>query len=146
MHVASDSVLPRRSMTRLLTLGAAAVLIIVGLLALHTLGAESPAHAGIVAPASLDDSGKPAGTPASNQSLGQCGESCQAVGAEWPLDQDTVIACVLALLSGLLVLLAPRLSLYRIAAACMTAATFAASRSSGYQRAPSLIALSISRT
>ncbi len=146
MHVVLDSVLPRRSVTMLLTFGAAALLIIIGLLALHTFGAESPAHTAVVAPVNIHDSGEPASSTIGNQSPGACDESCQAVATTWSPDQSSVIACVLALLSGLLVLLIPRLPLYRIATSRMAAADPASPRRGLRQQALSLIALSISRT
>lgn len=148
MQVTVRATSPQLSLRTLLMLGTAAVLIIVGLLGMHTFTAEPAGHgsSGVThsastvahvpdATASLDDGGAAA-----------CDGPCHVTTGQGQGHDDMVTACVLALLAGLLLLVPPTfarrsgISLREVTSWLRWEATDA------LPRGPSLTVLSISRT
>lgn len=146
MHVALHSVRAGLSLRMLLTLGAIATLIIVGLLGLHTFTGESATHTVVGASGSVADSNPVAVAVGHEEGQILCDALCQSGAAKWPTHDDLVMACVLAVLAGLLLLLLPRPLLCRIPIVHRQHPRSMDSGARNLPRAPSLVVLSISRT
>lgn len=146
MHVALHSVRARPSLRRLLAVGAFVSLIIIGLLGLHTFAAESATHTVVGASSSVVDSTPVALTVGHVEGQILCDAVCEAGAAKWPTHDDLVMACVLAVLAGLLLLLLPRPLLRRIPIVHGYHSRSMDGGARNLPRAPSLVVLSISRT
>lgn len=149
MHVAFRSARPQPSLRALLMLGAATLMVIVGLLAMHTFTAEPAGHGspGLTHSASVagdehvtDVMGSPDTVDAT------CDGPCHVSTGHGQGHNDMLTACVLALVAGLLLLLPPMLfhgrglPLHGLMSLTRWDATGV------LPRAPSLTFLSISRT
>lgn len=132
----------------LLLLGGAVLMILVGLLGMHTFSAEPAGHGTAAinhaaAPAEHSESGT---TGALAVTSTGCSDLCHVSTGPGPGHQDMANACVLALLVGILLLVPPVL-LYRFGPLLWSAASlWRLTSTSILPRAPSLIILSISRT
>lgn len=143
MHVAFRSARPQLSLRALLMLGAATLMVIVGLLAMHTFTAEPAGHGS----PGLTHSTSAAGDEHAPDVMGTaCDGPCHVSTGPDQGHNDMLTACVLALLAGLLLLLPPTLirgrglPLHRAMSLVRWGATGV------FPRAPSLTFLSISRT
>jgi len=144
MHNTRRALLARPSLHALIALGGSALVIIVGLLGMHTLNAASsghgaaPSHHAAVVTTHLE-------TETGETLLGtECDAGCHANTV--PGHEDMMTACVLALLVGMLFLAPPTL-LQRFGALPTATANFwRFSSTSVLPRPPSLLVLSISRT
>lgn len=149
MHVAFRSARPQLSLRALLMLGAATLMVIVGLLAMHTFTAEPAGHGSPGLTHSTSSAGDEhvtdvMGSPDSADTA--CDGPCHVSTGTGQGHNDMLAACVLALLAGLLLLLPPTLvhgrglPLHRVTIPVRWDATGV------LPRAPLLTFLSISRT
>ncbi|WP_240423262.1 DUF6153 family protein [Leucobacter sp. wl10] len=127
-------------------------MLILGLVAMHSLSGSASAHDALVpaSTVSADDTGHPAQAgplagPA-NAAADGCDSSCAHSMATDPGHLGMLMLCLLALLTGLLFLLRPALFRLSRAAAQSLYAPALAMPASPAARPPSLRALSISRT
>lgn len=147
MQVGVRTTRPQLSLRALLMLGTAAVLIIVGLLAMHTFTAEPAGHgsSGVTHSASAA-SHDPGTTAILDGGVAACDGPCHVTTGQGQGHDNMMAACVLALLAGLLLLVPPTLarrhgfSLREVTSWLPWEATDA------LPRGPSLTVLSISRT
>lgn len=142
MQVGVRATRPQLSLRALLMLGTAAVLIIVGLLGMHTFTAEPAGHGS----SGVSHSTSAAATADVDGGVAVCDGPCHVTTGQGQGHDDMVTACVLALLTGLLLLAPPALarryglSLREVTKWLPWEATDA------LPRGPSLTVLSISRT
>lgn len=149
MHVAFRSARSQLSLRALLMLGAATLMVIVGLLAMHTFTAEPAGHGspGLAHSASVAGDEHAADVTGSTDPVDiACDGLCHVSTGPGQGHDDMLMACVLALLAGFLLLLPPMLIhgrgllLHRVMSLMRWDATGV------LPRAPSLTFLSISRT
>lgn len=149
MHVAFRSARPQLSLRALLMLGAATLMVIVGLLAMHTFTAEPAGHGSPGLPHSASAAGHEHVSDvmgSADSVVAACDGPCHVSTGHGQGHNDMLTACVLALLAGLLLLLPPMLlygrglPLHRVMCLTRWDATGV------LPRAPSLTFLSISRT
>lgn len=136
------------SLRALLMVGAAAALIIVGLLAMHTFAGETAGHgaAGIAhsGSATMVEEGSEPASSFGGSSI-SCDGPCTVTEGQGHGHTDMVTACALALLAGLLLLLPPALA--QRDGSLQHPLTFWQRIATGViSNAPSLTFLSISRT
>lgn len=135
-------------MRALLVLGGAVLMIIVGLLGMHTFSAEAAGHgtASITHPVVATEHSESGTTGALSGTSAECNAICHANTEPGHGQMDMTTACVLALLVGIL-LLAPPILLYGFGPLVWgTASSWRLLSTSVLPRAPSLIVLSLSRT
>lgn len=149
MQVAIRATRPQLSLRTLLMLGTATLLVIVGLLAMHTFTADPAGHGSPGLTQSTSTAGHDhatTGTGSLEHGSAACDGPCHVSTGHEQGHTDMVTACVLALLAGVLLLLAPLMirrhgfSLHRVMSLLKWDATGI------LPRAPSLTFLSISRT
>lgn len=136
------------SMHALLLLGGAVLMIIVGLLGMHTLSAEAAGHgtASISHAAVATEQPESGTTVALSGTSTECNALCHANTEPGHGQMDMATACVLALLAGIL-LLAPPILLHRFGPLLWsTTSLWHLTSTSVLPRPPSLVVLSISRT
>lgn len=135
------------SMRTLLVLGGAVLVIIVGLLGMHTFSAEPAGHGTASISHAVAAEHSESGTPRALASTSTgCIDRCHVSTGSGDGHLDMVTACVLALLVGIL-LLAPPILLHRFGPLLWSATSlWRLVSTSILPRAPSLILLSISRT
>ena len=148
MHVAFRSARPQLSLRALLMLGAATLMVIVGLLAMHTFTAEPAGHGASVLSYSASVAGGDhvTATGGADSAGIPCDGPCHAMTGPGQGDHDMLTACVLALLAGLLLLLPPVLGRGRGVNLQRVMSRVRWDASGVLPRAPSLTFLSISRT
>ena len=146
MHIASRITRRRSSLHATLALAGAAVMIIMGLLGMHTFNSEAAGHgaAGPAATASTVHHSSSMGAPSGAGHGSPCDDTCvTGSGGE---HSDMMSACVLALLAGLLLFFRPLL-VRRIGPSLqMLVASLRLPAGRALPRPPSLTLLSISRT
>lgn len=148
MQYARRAVQRRPSMRALLVLGGLVLMIIVGLLGMHTFSAEAAGHgtASVSHTAVTSEHPESGTTGALSDTSAECNAICHANTQPGHGQLDMATACVLALLVGIL-LLAPPILLYGFRPLEWgTASSWRLTSTSVLPRAPSLIVLSISRT
>ena len=130
------------SLRRLIPFAIATALLIAGLLGMHTFTAAPGGHSAVSAAHTTHSVEHVSGT-ASTENAADCDGTCLTA----PAGHDEMqTACVLALLFGLLLVIAPALR-YRLTPTLQLASVSARWRSrSARPHPPSLIVLSISRT
>lgn len=131
--------------TALLCVGAA-LLIIVGLLGMHTLSADSGSHGAAVSThlTHAVDLPHPLAASTAEGHASSCDEACMNGSAGGHSGMDT--ACILALLAGLLILLRPLLGRRLGPQPHLLTSRLRLNIGRTLNRAPSLTFLSISRT
>lgn len=149
MHVAVHGARPRLSLRALLTLGGATLMVIVGLLAMHTFTSEPAGHGthGLTHSPStaIEEHATTAATTGVNEPTA-CDGACHMSTGHGQGHNDMLSACVLALLAVLLLLLPPSF-IQRHGLPLQRALSLARWDAIGIlPRAPSLTFLSISRT
>ena len=150
MQIASRIQRQQLSLRVLLPLVGAAVLIIVGLLGMHTFSADPAGHGTVTAHHSATtmaaDTGHDALTPAASEAASvPCDDACLSGTGQGHPDMTT--ACILALLAGLLLLLRPILVARRLGPPLQIVASSVRLQAvSILPHTPSPLALSISRT
>lgn len=147
MHIAFHNVRTRLSPRTLLTLGVAVLLIIVGLLALHTFTTEAGTSTGIETSASVASNQQAAGSPAAaGQEQSVCSGPCEASPMQSTTHDNFVMGCILALLAGLLLVAIPGFARHHIFDVHHRPSRLTDSRARALPRSLSVISLSISRT
>ncbi|MBX3195137.1 DUF6153 family protein [Leucobacter sp.] len=144
-----QSVMRGQHSTRILfILCGAVLLIIVGLLGMHTFSSEAAGHGtASVSHSAVASNHSEAGVAGTlSDPSAECSGTCQPSTSPAPEHQEMVTACVLALLVGIL-LLAPPVLLHRFGSVLWRpAGLWLLMSTSILPREPSLITLSISRT
>lgn len=146
MHVAHSSTRQQLSLRAVFVLAGAALMIIVGLLGMHTFSIDPAGHAtaSTAHAVTTDTLAQSIAAPATDAHTSPCHEACTMGSGNGHSDMAT--ACVLALLAGLLLLLRP-LVLRRFGAPPQTLTSMLRTTvDRALSRAPSLTFLSISRT
>ncbi|MBD8011187.1 MULTISPECIES: DUF6153 family protein [Microbacterium] len=147
MHVAVRGARPQLSLRALLMLGGATLMVIVGLLAMHTFTSEPAGHGsvGLTHSAAGEEHATVAASTVASESTA-CEGACHVNTGHGQGHNEMLIACVLALLAGLLLLLPPIL-IQRHRLPPHRAVSLVRWEAIGIlPRAPSLTFLSISRT
>lgn len=147
MHVAHRSTHQQQlSLRTVLVLAGATLMIIVGLLGMHTFSTDPVGH-GTATPApsaSAVDHTDPMAAPAAELHASSCDDVCMTGSAGGHSEMTT--ACILALLAGLLLLLRPLLA-HRLGPPLqLLTSRLRLDNGRALNRAPSLTFLSISRT
>ena len=148
MHLAFRSARPQLSLRALLMLGAATLMVIVGLLAMHTFTADPAGHGapGLSHSASAAGGDHLTATVGADSAGISCDGPCHTMTGPAQSDHDMLTACVLALLAGLLLLLPPALGRGRGVNLQRFMSRVRWNTSGVLPRAPSLTFLSIRRT
>ncbi|GAA2887433.1 DUF6153 family protein [Microbacterium esteraromaticum] len=148
MRIAVRATPRQLSLRSVLMLGAAAVLIIVGLLAMHTFTAESAGHGstGVHVASTVTVGHDLSSMSSASADSSTCDPSCDGPAGQTQRHADVMAACVLALLAGLLLLIPPVALRCRSFAPGQVMARLVCGATVTLPRAPSLIFLSISRT
>ncbi len=149
MLVAFRSARPQLSLRAVLMLGAATLMVIVGLLAMHTFTAEPAGHGspGLTHSTSAAGAEHAPDVMGSPDSVGAaCDGPCHVSTGPGQGHDDMLTACVLALLAGLLLLLPPTLIQGRGLPLHRGMSLVRWDAAGALPRAPSLTFLSISRT
>lgn len=147
MHVAVRGARPQLSLRALLMLGGATLMVIVGLLAMHTFTSEPAGHGsvGLTHSAAGEEHATAAASTVASESTA-CEGACHVNTGHGQGHNEMLTACVLALLAGLLLLLPPIL-IHRHRLPPHRAVSLVRWEAIGIPpRAPSLTILSISRT
>ncbi len=147
MHVAVRGARPQLSLRALLMLGGATLMVIVGLLAMHTFTSEPAGHGsvGLTHSAAGEEHATVAASTVASESTA-CEGACHVSTGHGQGHNEMLIACVLALLAGLLLLLPPIL-IHRHGLPPHRGVSLVRWEAIGIlPRAPSLTFLSISRT
>ena len=147
MHVAVRGERPQLSLRALLILGGATLMVIVGLVAMHTFTSEPAGHGsvGLTHSAAGEEPATVAASTVASESTA-CEGACHVSIGHGQGHNEMLTACVLALLAGLLLLLPPIL-IQRHGLPLHRAVSLVRWEAIGIlPRAPSLTFLSISRT
>ena len=147
MHVTVRGARPQLSLRALLMLGGATLMVIVGLLAMHTFTSEPAGHGsvGLTHSAAGEEHATAAASTVASESTA-CEGACHVSTGHGQGHNEMLTACVLALLTGLLLLLPPIL-IQRHGLPPPRAVSLVRWEAIGIlPRAPSLTFLSISRT